>query len=180
MFNIDKNLKRNNITLKDIVITIIIALSVLLVVKQFYITTTVKGQSMQSTLNNKEMLILDVNAYNKDKPKYKDIIVFERRDLSQRYFIKRVIGVEGDTLKIQNNKLFINNELIDEAYIKEDMVTEDLEVRIPKGKVFVMGDNRNNSIDSRSFVIGLVDVKDEIVGKAIFNLSKFKKVDGLN
>lgn len=180
MDNIDKKMKRDKITFKDVVITLIIALSIAFISKQFFITTTVQGSSMESTLQNKERLILNVNAYKKEKPQYGDIIVFERDDLSQKYFIKRVIASEGDTLKIQDNKLYINNELIHEDYIKEEMLTDDLEVTIPEGKVFAMGDNRNNSVDSRSFIIGLVDVEDEIVGKAIFNLSKFEKMDGLN
>ena len=172
-----RKMERYKVNFKDIVVIIMITLAVTFVIKQFYMISTVDGYSMESTLYDKEMLILDVNAYDKEKPKYKDIIVFERRDLIQRYFIKRVIATEGDTLKIESNKLFINNELIDEYYIKEEMITEDLEVKIPKGKVFAMGDNRNNSMDSRSYIIGLVDVKQEIIGKAIFSLTELKKIE---
>ncbi|EGT3644235.1 TPA: signal peptidase I [Clostridioides difficile] len=161
-------------TFKDIVVTAILSIIAFLLISSVIRLTTVMGHSMDQTLYDGEKLIISKIAYNKEDPKYKDVVVIKRSDLNVKYIIKRVIAVEGDTLKIINNKLYINDKLIEENYINEKMQTSDLEIKIPKGKIFVMGDNRNNSIDSRSSIVGLIDQKD-IEGKVIFNLSQFKK-----
>lgn len=133
----------------------------------FFKITTVQGISMQNTLHEGEKYVLSKVSYFNNTPEKGDIIVFERDDLSVRYLIKRVIGVEGDHIVIKDNQLYINDELVNESYINEPMETEDIDVVVPTGKVFAMGDNRNHSIDSRSPIIGFVDVKDEIVGKVL-------------
>ncbi|MCC0727619.1 signal peptidase I [Clostridioides sp. ZZV14-6045] len=161
-------------TFKDIIVTAILSVIAFLLISSVIRLTTVMGHSMDQTLYDGEKLIISKIAYNKEDPKYKDVVVIKRSDLNVKYIIKRVIAVEGDTLKIKNNKLYINDKLIEENYINEKMQTSDLEIKIPKDKIFVMGDNRNNSIDSRSSIIGLIDQKD-IEGKIIFNLSQFKK-----
>ncbi|CCL32279.1 TPA: signal peptidase I [Clostridioides difficile] len=161
-------------TFKDIIVTVILSVIAFLLISSVIRLTTVMGHSMSQTLYDGEKLIISKIAYNKEDPKYKDVVVIKRSDLNVKYIIKRVIAVEGDTLKIINNKLYINDKLIEENYINEKMQTSDLEIKIPKDKIFVMGDNRNNSIDSRSSIIGLIDQKD-IEGKVIFNLSQFKK-----
>ncbi|HBF2930519.1 signal peptidase I [Clostridioides difficile] len=161
-------------TFKDIIVTVILSVIAFLLISSVIRLTTVMGHSMDQTLYDGEKLIISKIAYNKEDPKYKDVVVIKRSDLNVKYIIKRVIAVEGDTLKIINNKLYINDKLIEENYINEKMQTSDLEIKIPKDKIFVMGDNRNNSIDSRSSIIGLIDQKD-IEGKVIFNLSQFKK-----
>ncbi|HBG8470933.1 TPA: signal peptidase I [Clostridioides difficile] len=161
-------------TFKDIIVTLILSVIAFLLISSVIRLTTVMGHSMDRTLYDGEKLIISKIVYNKEDPKYKDVVVIKRSDLNVKYIIKRVIAVEGDTLKIINNKLYINDKLIEENYINEKMQTSDLEIKIPKDKIFVMGDNRNNSIDSRSSIIGLIDQKD-IEGKVIFNLSQFKK-----
>ncbi|EMH2710047.1 signal peptidase I [Clostridioides difficile] len=161
-------------TFKDIIVTAILSVIAFLLISSVIRLTTVMGHSMDQTLYDREKLIISKIAYNKEDPKYKDVVVIKRSDLNVKYIIKRVIAVEGDTLKIVNNKLYINDKLIEENYINDKMQTSDLEIKIPKDKIFVMGDNRNNSIDSRSSIVGLIDQKD-IEGKVIFNLSQFKK-----
>ncbi|MGX9757567.1 signal peptidase I [Clostridioides difficile] len=161
-------------TFKDIIVTAILSIIAFLLISSVIRLTTVMGHSMDQTLYDREKLIISKIAYNKEEPKYKDVVVIKRSDLNVKYIIKRVIAVEGDTLKITNNKLYINDKLIEENYINEKMQTSDLDIKIPKDKIFVMGDNRNNSIDSRSSIVGLIDKKD-IEGKVIFNLSQFKK-----
>ena len=82
--------------------------------------------------------------------------------------IKRVIAVGGDHLDIKNNEVYINGKKIKENYIKENMNTEDLSIDIPKGKVFVMGDNRNHSLDSRK--LGYFDFDNDVIGKVFFKI----------
>jgi len=169
------NLKKINKVevVKDISIILSGAILVLLISTNFIRFSTVIGHSMDNNLYDGERLIIKLFEVI---PKKGDIIVAERKDLSIRYFIKRVIAIEDDTLEIKNNVVYLNGEILEEDYIKEDMFTEDYPLTtIPKGKIFVMGDNRNNSIDSRNEIIGLVDIEEELVGKAIFTISKWKK-----
>lgn len=182
MENKDINLKEkentsNGFSLKEVATTLLLAIVASFIIMSFFRVTVVNGHSMDNTLYDNQRLLLSVRAYDHKDPEYKDIVVIERDDLSVRYLIKRVIGVPGDTVEIKNNKLYINGEAIYEDYIREEMLTDDLSVTIPEGKIFVMGDNRNNSLDSRNMnVIGLIDY-DEILGKAIFSLSGFKAIE---
>ena len=93
--------------------------------------------------------------------------------------IKRVIAVEGDSIEITNGEVFLNGEKLEENYINGSDTFGDIIIeKIPKGKVFVMGDNRGNSLDSRDSQIGLVDTKD-IKGKAILKIYPFSKMGKL-
>lgn len=163
------NFKITKKDMKDMIITIVVALTLSAMVLIFFRFTTIDGHSMDNTLYDGQRLILSMKSYAFGKtPEYKDIIVFERKDLSTRYLVKRVIGVAGDRVSIKNNQLYINNELINEDYIKEPMKeTDDMDIVVPEGKVFVMGDNRNHSIDSRKYIIGFVDIENEICGKVL-------------
>lgn len=173
-----KEKDNNKITIKDIIITLILSVAISFALMSVFRITVVNGHSMDNTLYDGQRLVLNVRAYDNKEPEYKDIVVVERDDLSVKYLIKRVIGTPGDKLVIKDNKLYINDELIYEDYIREEMVTDDLEVVIPEGKIFVMGDNRNESLDSRSInVIGLIDYEEEVLGKAVFSISGFKSIE---
>ena len=103
------------------------------------------------------------------QPKRNDIIIVDYDDgLDDTLIIKRVIAVGGDHLDIKNNEVYINGKKIKENYIKENMNTEDLSIDIPKGKVFVMGDNRNHSLDSRK--LGYFDFDNDVIGKVFFKI----------
>lgn len=174
-----KEIKKNEngFTLKEVATTLLLAIVASFVIMSFFRMTVVNGHSMDSTLYDSQRLVLSVRAYDHKTPEYKDIIVVEREDLSVRYLIKRVIGLPGDKVAIKDNQLYINDEVVYENYILEEMNTPDLEVVIPEGKVFVMGDNRNNSLDSRNLnVIGLINI-DDILGKTIFSISGFKTIE---
>ena len=164
------------IALKEMFLIAIITISISAVIMSFVRVINVNGVSMENTLYNGQKLILDLKAYKNKEAEYKDIVVIKRDDLEVKHIIKRVIGTPGDKIVIKNNELYINDKLIEEDYIKEKMNTADLEIVIPEGKLFVMGDNRNNSLDSRNLAIGLIDNED-VLGKIVFSISTFKVIN---
>ena len=165
-------------SIKEMGSTVLIAVIISAVILHFFSVVVVDGHSMDSTLYDNEKLLLFQQAYSeKHIPSKGDIIVIKKKVKDGDYIIKRVIGQGGDTIKIQNNKVYVNGEVLDEPYINEPLnKNEIITVTIPEGYLFVMGDNRNNSLDSRSSEIGLIDVEKEVVGKAIFSLSSFSKI----
>lgn len=139
--------------------------------------TIVYGDSMNNTLKDLDILLTNQSYYRVNEFSYGDIIVFKSPENTN--YIKRVIGVAGDQVTINKGKVFINGRLLDETYIlEEDYVSMDLEVVVPKGKVFVLGDNRNNSKDSRHKDIGLLD-KSVILGKAYLRLFPFSEIGSI-
>lgn len=135
----------------------------------------VSGPSMKPTLQDGERLIMNKIIYNFSSPTQGDIIVFHASEKDD--YIKRVIGVEGDKVEVSNNQLFINDQPIEEPYLR-NIKTEDISPMIvPEGTVYVLGDNRNNSTDSR--FIGPVLV-DKVVGRVnilIWPLNKFSVIN---
>lgn len=150
------------------VVTIFIILFVLVYVVS---VAQVVGDSMHPTLKNQEVLILNKAKYRFFEVERGDIISFTYADT--KYLIKRVIGVPGDTISIVDNTLYINGQAYEEGYLDKDTVTDDFSLsdigyeKIPKDKYFVMGDNRENSLDGRE--IGLIDKKD-IIGEITLRL----------
>jgi len=157
---------------------------------------TIDGSSMVDTLHHGERVLLSNVLY---QPKYGDIVVIsrnyicdtDRTDHESQPIIKRIIAVEGQKISIDfdEGKVFVDGELLDEPYIYEptknalDFPTDGTAVEVPAGCVFVMGDNRNNSLDSRSNSIGnlgngMVDTR-YIIGKAIVRLYPFSTLGGL-
>lgn len=131
---------------------------------------TVSGSSMENTYHDGDFLI--VSKFDKSFSRG-DIIVFNSDNLG-KYLIKRVIGVEGDTVSFEPNGVLINGDLIYEDYIKTQQssyIDVQDKYEVGENQYFVMGDNRNNSLDSRSSLVGMVD-SSNIVGKVIFNFTK--------
>ena len=158
---------------KSIIIAVILAL---LIINFVFETVSVEGRSMFSTLDNKDRLIVEKVSYYFSKPKPGDIVVIKNPQNIKERFIKRVVAVAGDRVKIENNKLFINDKPKDEIYIHDNIMTDFEEITVPKNTVFVLGDNRNNSKDSR--MVGSIDLK-LVVGKATIRLYPFDKIGGL-
>lgn len=160
---------------KTIVISLVLAFLIVQVIKP----TIVSGESMYPTLNNKDYLILNRLSYKFGDIKRGDIIVF-KTDLKQdngkeKDLIKRVIATEGDHLVIKDSQVYLNDKLIEEPYIDNSYTSGDIDIVIPDGKVFVMGDNRENSKDSRSEDVGLVNESD-ILGEVMIRLLPLNKV----
>lgn len=137
---------------------------------------SVKGISMYPTLKENEKLILNRLAKNFN---YEDIVVLHPKfEEDGKMYIKRVIGLEGDTIEIKEGKVFRNGKELKEDYLQmkvdtEPMIPEETEWKVGKDEIFVLGDNRENSSDSRVF--GVVKL-DDIKGKAnlrIFPIDKF-------
>ena len=131
---------------------------------------------MYPTLEDGEILIL--KKYDKSYDRF-DVVVF---NYNGSRLIKRVVGLPGETIEYKNNKLYVNGKKVSENFNRSsdtmDFKLEDIECKkIPKGKYFVMGDNRNNSTDSR--IIGLVDEKD-IKGSTNLSIFPFDKIGTIN
>lgn len=156
--------------LRVIVITLIVTYGVLYFVQ----ISRVYGTSMVPTFHEGNIVLVDKVFYKRGEPERNDIVVVDYRDANQNetFIIKRVVAVGGDHLEIKDNQVYLNGELLQEDYINGTMTNnEDMSIDIPEGKVFVMGDNRNNSLDSRR--LGYFDFEDDVIGKVFFMVPFF-------
>ena len=142
--------------LEELIPYVVIVIFVVLI--RTFIATPVRvdGDSMNPTLENRELLLLQKFSTNYNRF---DIVVFR---YNNDKLVKRVIGLPGDYIEYKDDKLYVNGEVIEENYIHKktsDFKLEDFGYnKIPEGKYFVLGDNRTNSLDSR--YIGLIDESD--------------------
>lgn len=138
--------------------------------------TYIIGRSMENTMSEGDIILVSRN-YDFDDVKRGDIAVLDvnyRENMTR--IIKRIVAISGDKVEFLDNKLYINDELQIEKYIKEEMIIKNCIFIVPKDKIFVLGDNRNISADSRDDEIGFINFENNIYGRAIFNLSKFSKL----
>ena len=173
--------------LKEILGTSVYLLVVLLVtylvVNYVGQRTQVVGSSMESTLSDGDNLIVDKITYRFGEPQRYDIIVFPFKYEKNTYYIKRIIGMPGETVRIdQEGVIYVNDKVLQEYYGREiiqDPGVAKREITLGKDEYFVMGDNRNNSTDSRDPVVGNIH-RDDILGRAwlrIWPLSKFELLE---
>lgn len=166
--------------MKELIRDIIIAAVIAFIVIQFVRPVVVHETSMTDTLQPGDYLLMNKQIYRNNEAQRGDIVVIHS-DLKQdngreKLLIKRVIGLPGDTVFIKDNSVYINGELLHEDYIREQgVVPGDIDITVPEGEYFVMGDNRGNSIDSRYEEVGCVSQAD-LVGKAFFRLYPFKNI----
>lgn len=157
--------KRGFRRLKAIYLSTFLLLSILV----FACPTIIVGSSMSPTIDNMDLLLINHFFYKTRTPNYNDIVVI-KSEVSGGNIIKRVIAVAGDHIRIKNCSLYVNNTKLHEEYLKEeDLTNYDIEMVIPKGKVFVLGDNRNISRDSRDCSVCCIDIRN-IKGRAYFRL----------
>ena len=158
---------------KEIIPYIIIIIVILIVKKYLFTTVLVNGDSMNNTLYENDVMILDKISYKTKDVERFDIIV---ANVSKTKLIKRVIGLPGEHIKYEDNQLYINNKKINDKYGKGTTYDFDLNYlgfdKIPDGYYLVLGDNREDSLDSRT--IGLISKKD-IVGHATFIIFPFNR-----
>jgi signal peptidase I len=166
--------------IKDILIAVIVAVIIL----QFIKPTFVRETSMLPTLQEYNFLFLSKQSYTFGEPRNGDIIVFHT-DLKtasgdEKMLIKRVIGLPGDTINIEEGSVSVNGEVLSEPYILEPYTAGYVkDLVVPEGDLFVMGDNRQNSIDSRDPDVGFVKI-DDVYGKAVFRIYPFNEIGTLN
>ena len=141
--------------------------------------TEVSGSSMETTLSDGDQLIVDKISYRFREPSRYDIVVFPYRYEENTYYIKRIIGLPGETVTLKEGKVYINDSEtpLEEPYLAEPVHptemynNEDVNnavYQVPEGCYFMMGDNRNHSLDARFWVNTYVP-KDKIIAKVLFS-----------
>lgn len=162
---------------KDIMKYAIVAILVLLLIIYVVSLQQVVGPSMQPNYQDGDILVLNKLHYRVQSPKRFDVAVIKYQDT--KYFIKRIIGLPGETVSYQNGILYINGEQVEEDFsitgVTSDFSLENLGYDvIPEGYYFVVGDNRENSLDSRSIEVGLIKEED-FIGKVAFRIWPFRR-----
>lgn len=154
----------------------VLAAVIILFIAQSFV---VKGESMEPSLHDGERLLIEKITYRFGDPHRGDIVVLKTN--TKEKYIKRVIGVPGDIIEIKNNRTYVNGRVISDDFTLEG--TADPiggtwpTYKVPKGKYFVMGDNRNHSDDSR-LSVGYLPKRD-IVGRACFRYFPLNKIEVL-
>lgn len=153
--------------IKDWAVSIGIAIVLAMLIRTFVVELyVVEGPSMRPTLLSTERLVVNKFIYRLSEPQRNDVLVFRYPRDPSRDFIKRVIAVPGDTIEIHEGNVYVNSTLLNEPYIlSKTRGSYPLRV-VPENSVFVMGDNRNNSEDSRFADVGFVPY-DLLKGKAV-------------
>lgn len=172
-----RRLRRENCSEKEkelrellgwVVYILIVVCSTYLIVNYVGQRTKVSGDSMLNTLHDGDNLIVDKISYRFRDPERFEIIVFPYRYQENTYYIKRIIGLPGETIQIKDGYVYINDELLDEHYGREVMLKAGMAaepIQLGEDEYFVLGDNRNASSDSREPNVGVLH-RDELVGRA--------------
>ena len=177
---IEKRQEKNPVreVLSTILYLALVILAAYLIVTFVGQRTEVNGSSMENTLDNGDNLIVDKISYRLGSPKRFDIVVFPYPQNPSTYFIKRVIGLPGETVRIDSSgKIYINGQVLEENFGREVISNPGLAqepIKLGEDQYFVLGDNRNNSMDSRDSRVGLISGK-SMVGKAFLRIWPLKK-----
>jgi signal peptidase I len=156
---------------KEILQTVFLALLIVLPIRLFIFQPfIVKGESMEPNFKESDYLIIDEITYRFREPKRGEVVVFKNPMNERQRFIKRIIGLPGETIEIVDGKIFISNGekiILNEPYLNFSFTSGDIKITLGMDEYFVLGDNRQFSLDSRRF--GPIKKK-EIVGRAFLRL----------
>lgn len=161
-----------------IIYLIIVLLLTYLIVHYVGQRTQVSGSSMEYTLSDKDNLIVDKITYRFTDPQRFDIIVFPFQHGGETYYIKRIIGLPGETVRVSGGKIYINGEVLEESYGKEIIQSggiAETDIVLADDEYFVMGDNRNASSDSRDPNVGNIK-REDIIGRAWLRIWPLKDI----
>ena len=158
----EKEKSENQLFIKQLINVTILAFALAFIVTRIVLPTKIIGASMEPTLDDGSYVLVNKLDKRLDKG---DIVILHHGILDGEYLVKRVIAIENDYLEITEGKVYINGVKIEEPYVKEEWYHGSYSGVIPEAHIFVMGDNRNRSIDSRSF--GLVKLENA-TGKVLF------------
>lgn len=170
----------DQLTIGELIKDVIIAVVIALVIIQFVKPTIVMESSMEPNFYQGDYLFVYRMAYKfSATPEKGDVIIF-KSDLQtekgdKKLLIKRVVGVPGDEISIHNGKVLINGKEDLQDYTAEGMTVGDIDVTVPEGELFCMGDNRTVSLDSRSSEVGCVSY-DRVVGRVFFRAFPFNQI----
>lgn len=161
----EKDSDQKKFSVKDFlqILLLIAMIGIIIYIRQIPLFS-VDGHSMDSTYSHKDLLVGAKNT----EIKAGDILIIYSDVLEER-IVKRCIGLPGDTVKIEDNVVYVNNKKLEENYINEPMETDNLSVTLSDGEYFVMGDNRNHSTDSRE--IGAIP-EEKIIARVTHNLTR--------
>lgn len=141
--------------------------------------TRVSGSSMETTLSNGDNLIVDKLTYHFKDPKRYDIIVFPYKYEENTYYIKRIIGLPGETVQVVGGYVYINGELLSSdiygAEVMESPGIAETPITLGADEYFVLGDNRNHSSDSRDASVGVLK-RDDLIGRAWIRIYPFDEM----
>lgn len=168
----------------EFVKTLILAIAIAFLITAFFKPTLVKGYSMYPTIQPNNFIIVNKIPYMYGEPKFEDVIVFKAKvaieNNQEKELIKRVIGVAGDKIRVSGGKVYRNGEALTEPYTYGGETPGDMaEVTVSAGHIFVMGDNRPVSLDSRDSRLGEVTT-DNVMGRADLRLFPFDEIGLLN
>ncbi len=163
--------------IKESLETLLLALILVLIINTISTRIRVEGYSMEPTYHNNNYIVVSKLTYKFKEISRGDVIVFEYPLAPDEDFIKRVIGLPGDEIEVTGGKVYLNGRVLDESYIVAAPIREQPLYVVPEESLFVMGDNRNNSSDSRTW--GSLPIEN-IIGKTVFvywPISDFGAID---
>lgn len=163
--------------LLEVIETIVLALVLFFAINYMSARIRVDGSSMEPNFHNGDYVIVNRLAYQLGDIQRGDVIVFPYPLNPEEDYIKRVIGLPGDRIRINQGVVYVNDQPIQEPYINEPPIRDLEETVVPEGSVYVLGDNRNASSDSRAW--GPLQIE-KIIGKAIFRYYPFDSIGVIN
>lgn len=171
----------------DFITPIIVALIIAMILKYVvFANAIIPTGSMLNTIQENDRVIASRLAYKFDKPERFDIAIFEYPDNEEQLFVKRIIGLPGETVSIQDGTVYITGEDGKTHQLEEDYVSDENKDHyngtfvVPENSYFVMGDNRDNSVDSRYWITTNFVSEDKLVGKVLFRYYPFNTMGKLN